>query len=172
MTPDATLDPFVNRLNHLERQLRWWKLAGCVLVAGLMIAAIAQQTFSKSKAVDAERFVVRDESGSVRAVFGVGVGNSGREESVGLRFASRNGVTRADFFLDLDGTPFLRLRDSEGKVVVQADVSPNDVPGVVLWRRRAGTNGPRPTILVTFGKDDLPTLMLADQRGRVSWKAP
>lgn len=172
MTSDRDLETVVKRLSRVERELRWWRRLGFLLVAGLLIAPTAQQAFSRSRAVEAERFVVRDEHGNVRAVLGVGIGSSGREESVGLRLVARDGASRGEFFLDVDGTPFLRLQDREGKVALQADVAPNDIPGFVLWGKRRGADSRRATTVMTFGKDDLPLLMLSDQRGNVVWRAP
>src|SRR6266849_1502804 len=84
MTSDRDLETVVKRISRVERELRWWRRISFLLVAGLLIGPTAQQAFSRSRAVEAERFVVRDEHGNVRAVLGVGIGSSGREESVGL----------------------------------------------------------------------------------------
>lgn len=172
MTRDRDLETVAKRLDRVEGELWWWRRVGFLLVAGLLIAPTAQQAFSTGRAIEAERFVVRDEHGSVRAVLGVGIGSSNREEAVGLRLAARDGASRAELFLDFDGTPFLRLQDREGKVALQADVAPDDTPGVVLWGRHKGADNRRATTLVTFGKNDLPAVMLSDQRGRVVWRAP
>jgi hypothetical protein len=167
------LEAVVTRLNRVERELRSWRRLGFLLVAGLLIAPTAQQAFSKGRSVEAERFIVRDERGSVRAVLGVGVGSPGGEESVGLRLSARDGSTRGEFFLDVDGTPFVRLQDRGGKVALQADVAPNDIPGFVLWGKRQGADARRQaSALVTFGKDDLPIVLLSDRQGRVVWRVP
>lgn len=172
MTPDGSLEAVLTRLTRVEREVRWWRYVGVVLMSGFTIVPLAQEALSKNRTVEAERLVIRDEGGSVRAVFGIGVGSSPRGESVGLRLTAKDGVSRAELFLDVDGMPFLRLGDRDGKVAVQADVSPNDIPGFLLWGKRTGAGGPRAATLVTFGQDDLPTIRLADQRGKIIWSVP
>jgi len=172
MTRGGSLEAVVTRLNRVEREVRWWRYAGAVLMSGFIIAPMAQEALSKNRTVEAERLVIRDEGGNVRAVFGIGIGSSPPGGSVGLRLTAKDGVSRAEFFLDLDGTPFLRLSDRDGKVALQADVSPNDIPGFVLWGKRRGAEGLRAATLVTFGKDGLPTVRLADQRGKIIWSVP
>ncbi len=143
-----------------------------VLVAGVMIVPMAHEALSKNRTVEAERFVVRDGNGHVRAVFGMGVDGPARDEVIGLRLTARDKVSRAELFLDVDGTPFLRLQDRAGRVALQADVSPDDIPGFVLLGKRVGTDGQRAAALVTFGRDDRPTVRLADQRGDTIWSVP
>jgi hypothetical protein len=172
MTPDGSLEAVVTRLNRVEREVRWWRYVGAVLMSGFILAPMAQEALSKNRTVEAERLVIRDEGGSVRAVFGIGIGSSSRGESVGLRLTAKDGVSRAEFFLDVDGTPFLRLGARDGQAALQADVSPNDIPGFVLWGKRTGAEGPRAATLVTFGNDGLPTVRLADQRGKIIWSVP
>ncbi len=82
---EPTLDTLTQRLDRLERQARWWRVAGsstaCALVL-LMLLGAAQSP----KEIQAKRFTLIDRSGAPAAWLG----------------------------LDNTGKPFLSLRDDSG----------------------------------------------------------
>jgi hypothetical protein len=69
MSP-ATCELLTKRLDRLERELRWWRRGG--LAAFLTLAALVTmgQILPGTKVLEAEKFVLRDSKGKVRAVLG------------------------------------------------------------------------------------------------------
>ena len=67
---EPTMETLARRLDKVERENRWLKLAGVVAVA--VIAAVVlmgQATPSKvAKVIEAEKFVLKDIHGKVRAL--------------------------------------------------------------------------------------------------------
>ncbi len=73
---EPTMDNIVKRLDRLEREKRRWRCLGILMLIG--VTALLAMGQSKStghlddlKVIEAERFIVKDEDGNVRAVLGV-----------------------------------------------------------------------------------------------------
>jgi hypothetical protein len=64
------------RLALVERQLRWLKRLGALAVAMGAVAVLVAQGRSNPKTVEAERFIVNDTDGHVRAVLSAEAGSA------------------------------------------------------------------------------------------------
>jgi hypothetical protein len=65
-----TVDTLTQRLDRLERESRRWKLAACLSVLGMVAVALIGQAAPRYRIVEAEKFVLRDSAGRVRATLG------------------------------------------------------------------------------------------------------
>ena len=71
-----TLGHLVERVDRLERENRRLKVVGTV-AAALLATVITMGQASRAKVVEAESFVVRDQTGAARVVMGTGSGGAG-----------------------------------------------------------------------------------------------
>jgi hypothetical protein len=69
--------------------------------------------FLTPKVVEAEKFVLRDSTGKIRAELGEGEGSA-----IGLKLFDGNGRCRAELVVASDGGSGLQLRDDNGKLRV------------------------------------------------------
>jgi hypothetical protein len=98
------------RVSRLEAQLRWWRRGG---LAALIVAAslvLMGQARPFGKVVEAEKFIVRDSRGRIRAILGPSTSSLKPSEHV-------IGLEQGLFFYDDDGTYRASLRelDAPGK---------------------------------------------------------
>ena len=102
---EPTMDTLARRVDKVERENRWLKQAGVVALA--VIAAVVlmgQATATKvAKVVEAEEFVLKDASGTVRSRLEVW------EDTVSLTLHDRNGNERLSLGVKDDGSPWVRL---------------------------------------------------------------
>src|SRR4051794_30327323 len=99
------------RLARLERECRQWRRRGVIAVLiGALVAVIGgARKADEPKTVEAERFVVRDKAGKVRAEMGL--------DSEGLpqiRLSDKDGVNRWVGLVKGD-TPSLSLHGKDGQ---------------------------------------------------------
>ena len=114
------------RLGRLEREVRWWRLGAL----GAMVLLVALGAAPRGTTLEAERLVIRDAKGTVRAVLGtetvgrglpsfpMGLGLSKElppDRRFGLYVYREDGVEAAGLTLTSDGEPFLILRDRQDK---------------------------------------------------------
>jgi len=118
------------RLDRLERENRRWRRAGTgVLIVIAAFALMGQAIQGRvPKAMEAERFVLRDTGGRVRAALGMEA-----DGSVGLWLLDSAGKTRAGVGVSREGSPVMALADQTGKVTPFADTD-----------RRPWPQSPRP----------------------------
>ena len=93
---ELTIETLAPRLERLERENRWLKWLGCALVittiaAMLINAKRPELILSPSRTVEAEKFVLKDSSGKVRAVLG--------ESESKLSYLSNSGGSQYGLFL-------------------------------------------------------------------------
>jgi hypothetical protein len=105
------------RLDRLERHNHYLKLAGALMVIGLVAGALTGPAVGSSPVVEAEKFILKDRSGRVRAAFGLG-----GDGSPVLAFNDEDGMTRLVLGI-LDGQPQLNFASRGGKVVWKAPSS-------------------------------------------------
>lgn len=181
MTPDMpALAEMLVRLKKLERQNRRFKLAGITVLvlaaAGLMMGLASP----KDQQVEAERFVVRDASGKVRALFGVtpngdtllALSDQNGTMRVGLfaypdgvsslTFADKNGKDRATLAVSSDLHVGLVLKDQAGEVRAGLNVSADGSSALALGDKN-GTN----RAMLTLMPNGEPGLLLSDQAGNI-----
>jgi hypothetical protein len=118
------------RLERLERENRRIKLAGgaALLAAVALVLMGESKPDSIAKAVDAERFVVRDTSGTVRAVLGVNP-----DGNMGLEIRDANGKAGAALGMGTNGNPALRLDGRAGKTGIALGVRSNNNPAMEFY---------------------------------------
>lgn len=158
---EPTMETLERRLFRVERENRRLKGAGVVALAVIAtVMLMGQATGSKvAKIVEAESFVVRDESGKARAQLGVmadgaatlrlyDVDGKAFAELVGMSYGAgalqlrdRHGIVRAILFVGATEEPYFRLYDLKGKpridLAVEAGVRPiiavRNEAGKALW---------------------------------------
>ena len=177
---EPTMETLARRLDKVEWENRWLKRAGIVAVAGIAAAVLMGQATPRkvAKVIEAEKFVLRDAGGTVRArleilSFGkvqlvlfdkdekpqsiLGVGSDG----AGLILGGKEGTT----FLS---TTLLLFSGKDFKVRLGMALFPPQEPGLIL----AGSNGKHRAKLI-LGDDSAAALRFLDPDGKkVIWSAP
>jgi len=111
---EPTMDKLMERLNRLEGENCWLKrIVALVVVVIAAVFLMGQAKVSKvAKVIEAEKFVVRDKSGKVRAALQISA-----EGGPSLDLYDKNGKNRAQLaILEFGGpTPILFLLDRNEK---------------------------------------------------------
>lgn len=104
---EATMETLVRRLDRLERENRRLKAVGVVALAVMAaVGLMGQATATKvAKVVEAEEFVLRDDSGTARARLGLEMFS----DSVGLTLTDRDGRKRLSLGVNDHGSPWVQL---------------------------------------------------------------
>lgn len=87
------------------------------MLAGLVAVLLMGQAPARSRTLEAEKLVLKDRSGKIRAVLGEG----GEDRELGLYLYDGKQVPRAALVLDLAGSPMLRLAAETGADRVRLD---------------------------------------------------
>lgn len=109
---DPTLESLRARLDRLERHNRYLKLAGALLLTGMLVSGAMAQGFSP--VVEAERLVLKDRAGRARAAFGLA-----GDGSPVLSFNDEDGMTRLLLGI-VNGEARLNVASRDGKIVWKA----------------------------------------------------
>jgi hypothetical protein len=123
----ATLDTLEKRLGRLEREIRWWRVGAL----GAVVLLVALGAAPRGTTLEAERLVIRDAKGTVRAVLGSETGERGwsrlpyllwlpkpaPEAKFGLYLYTEQGVEVSHLNLSPDGNPQLLLIDPQQRAV-------------------------------------------------------
>ena len=117
------------KLSDLQRSNRRLKamLGALVLVGGGLIA-MAQASPSATDVSQAREFLLRDDSGRVRAVLG-----TSPDGAVGFSLDDANGQTRVTLAVDRNGSPGLDLFDQSGKRRAIISLGQHGEPGAGLY---------------------------------------
>ena len=170
------------RLDRLERENRRWRRAGAgVLIVIAAFALMGQAIQGVPKAMEAERFVLRDTGGRVRAALGMEA-----DGSVGLWLLDSAGKTRAGVGVSREGSPVMALADQTGKSRLSLTLT--DGPGLSLRdqdRTRISLSvlaegsgiyvwdqAGRERVVLIVAADGSQVLGFRDKDGKVIWKAP
>ncbi len=127
---EPTIDNMVKRLDRLERENRWFRRMGAVVLVGITALVLMGQAQPNkvAKVVEAEKFVLRNgESGKVLAEL-KGESKSGY---VGLDLYDFPGYKRAEFRVSSLWGPALILKAEDGDVVASLGYS-TDGDGLTL----------------------------------------
>ena len=153
MTPQTSdWQALTGRVDKLEKQNRRLKQAGAVALI-IAAAVVLMGQASPPRTVEANEFVLKDSSGTVRGRF------STYGQNTMLRLFDANGKSR--LWLHVGG---LVLWDNEGKT--RAALSMNEEETILDL---VGTNGSG----AHLGMDvDGPGLILSDKDNKVLWRAP
>jgi hypothetical protein len=170
----------VQTLARVETEHRRLKRVAVAALAGIAAVVLMGQARPSrvAKVVEAERFVLRDGRGRLRADLRmadragpelalydedvprllVGLGSDG---SPSLALYGKDGVQRASLDLQSDGTVAMHFTDTGGQRRVGLSIGSNGVPGLALL----GQDGTR-RIDLELSVDGRPRLRLADANGR------
>ncbi len=107
-------DTLIQRLDQLERDNRRLRMDGDFKIVGMITWALMGQAVGSSPTVEAQRVILRDSSGKIRASFGLAGDGS---PLLGLN--DGDGATRVVLGV-FNGKPELTFSGSDGKVVWKA----------------------------------------------------
>jgi hypothetical protein len=117
---EPTIGNLIERLNHLERQYRWSRRMGTVVIvaiAGIVMMGQAKPVRG-GKIIEADAFVLRDSNGKVHAILGI------ENNTTFLRFYDNDGRPRIATALTAEGNPALSFVHKDGKpALTLSDVS-------------------------------------------------
>ncbi len=164
------IDNTAQRLNRLERDnLRLKQLAVLVLLGVAAILFMGQsKPQGSAKVVEAERFILRDESGKVRARLEV------VKEKVGLDIHDEDGTIRASLTLIRDGAPSLNLYDKDGNRRATLGYTELEITRAVTTLKNTPTGMRTEYQILPTGtvKRAESSLVLFDKDRKVIWRAP
>jgi len=154
---DLALKTLTQRLERLERENRGPKLTGAILLLAFVAVGTMGQLPLKavSKVVEAERFVLRDTNGKLRATLVVAA-----DGTSGLSFFDQNGKGRLRLYVATSG-PSLALADQNEKLRATLAIDADGTPGLALFDQNEGIRA-----VLALLSDGAPTLALADQNGK------
>jgi hypothetical protein len=95
----ASSQLLAERLDRLERELRWWRRGGLAACLALIALATMGQGLQTTRIVEAEKFVLKDNKGKVRAVLG----------------NEHQGVPATPDYLSIAGQYGLHFYDADGR---------------------------------------------------------
>lgn len=147
---ETPVDVLARRIDRLERQNRRFKRGVTAIVLGIVAVLLMGQTVAKSPTVEAQKLVLKDKRGKIRAV----LGEFSDDEPLGLLVFDASQRIRAKLGLQEDGSPILALADDRGVDRVML----HPVSGL-----RVLGDGPSVTLGVHLGNE--PTLQLNDKDG-------
>ena len=139
----------VQRIERLERQNRLFKRAATVAALAVIAVVVMGQAAPRTSTVEAQKFVLKDKTGKIRAMLGEGVDNE-----IGLLIYDGKQRPRAMIAVDDNDLPVIRVSDDAGRERVVLDA----ISGV-----RVEGNGPRVVLGVQHGNE--PALQLIDKDG-------
>ena len=146
------------RLERLERRHRRWRNVGVAGALGLAALALMGQK-PPARAVEAERFILRDAAGRVRAELLVD-----GDQSVALRFKDADGMPRLTVGTE-NGAALIVLNEQGGKLRAGLVSLPHGAPGLNLYDA-AG----KPRAELSLNRDGAPALTFNDRDGFATWK--
>src|SRR5712692_4037060 len=118
----------MGRLAKLEGEHRRFKRLGSLALVALAAVGLMGQARGGgpkgAKSIEAEHFLVRDESGTIRG--GLGINPQG---GVGVWF---NGQTKVSMGVGLDGRAGMRLTDDAGKLRGAFALQPDGLAGIEI----------------------------------------
>ena len=109
------------RLDRLERENRWWRGFAILTLVVLSIVMLTGQVTPGNRVVEANRFILKDATGTVRAALGFS-----RDGSPGLTIVDKQGSPRIGLLVKgEDGWPSLGFTGRDGKPLVALVVEPD-----------------------------------------------
>ncbi|MFQ5930764.1 MAG: hypothetical protein ACE5MK_13810 [Acidobacteriota bacterium] len=166
----STMDILARRLNRLERENLWLKRLATFVFFGVVALILLGQAkpLDGAKVVEAERFILRDNSGRVRARLGV------FNEKLALAFHDEDGTVRASLTILRDGKPSLNLYDQAGNT--RATLGYTELQGTrtltTLENKRSGMGTKYVTTRTGRVTRSESSLVLFGKDRTVIWRAP
>ena len=146
------------RLERLERRQRRWRGAALAGVLGIAALALMGQKHA-GRTVEAERFILRDAAGRVRAELMLD-----NEQSVALRFKGADGAPRLTVGTE-NGAALIVLNERGGKLRAGLVALPHGAPGLNLYDESG-----KPRAELSLNRDGAPALTFNDRDGFAIWK--
>ena len=150
------------RLDRLEREVRWWKLFGGSAMALLgLVLLIAATGVKVADAIRTKRFVLVDTNGKRRAEWGVSTAGA-----VGLNLYGKDGTTgRAGLAVDVHDVPRLYLASESGRrgVLLSSGIGSS---AMELYNSES-----KPSLRVMLWVNAAPHIEIYED-GNAIWKAP
>lgn len=181
---EPTLEQRLERLERENRRLKRAWLAALAVIVALVLVGTGPSPPEPTKVIEAEKLVLRDTVGTIRAVLGPGelgglyhltLFDMNGKELVGLGTALDQAVllfndshrkTRAEIRV-LHGTPTLTLYDETGKSRAWLGIAPDGSAALRLYAPDGITRG-----VMRVGANAVPALGLLERDGKVIWSAP
>jgi hypothetical protein len=191
MTSDTSeLQAIKKRLSDLEAQNRRLMWSGLSLLAALSAFVLMGQAAATPKVIEAQRFVLKDANGDVRAwlgLFGKGseliLGNTNKEPKMTLKVSEDAsdlhffGEEHSGMNLGVDlGNPAISMAGGSGKgkadiafstsgpaITVQDGIGFSTVVGAAQWKAQSGGEAKQFSAA---------SVTLLDKSGKIIWKAP
>ena len=154
---DLTL---ARRVERLERAQRRWRRLATLSVLGMVALALMGQK-PAPRIVEAERFVLRDAAGRVRAELVVD-----GEQSVALRFKDADSMPRLSVGTE-NGAAVVVLNEQGGRVRAGLVTLPHGAPALTFY----DSNGKNRAELA-LTREGAPALTITDRDGFLAWKTP
>jgi hypothetical protein len=161
---ESTID-LARRVERLERANRRWRggaILGLLLLASAGLLGQAPVVPGAAKAVDAERFNLRDAAGHLRGSLGVTT-----DGTTSLVLYNTAGAHQVGLGVLPDGTASIFLGSPAGRTVTELTLYRDGTPSLVM-RDRAG----KTRMLLGAAADGQPFLYFLDPAGANTWKAP
>jgi len=158
---DERYETIVRRVERLEGEARRWRCAATALALAVVALATPGATVPR-RVVEAQKFVVRDASGRVRAE----LGPTDSDTELALRFRDQRGAQRLTVGMENE-TALLVLGDQTGRPRAGLVTLAEGAPGLTLYDRTG-----RARVELGLAREGEPRVALLDARGGSAWKAP
>ena len=174
---EPTFSTLAERLDRLEREVRWWRRVGGVALAVLGVGLLLGATPTRvADELLAKRLVIVDSQGKERILLGEEL-----VRGIGLQVLDADGATRIGLMVKhLRGdNPYLHFRGpNPGWVHFSAELDDTGSPMLELFKHRAGDkpvfagSAPNFASAALSVKPDGSTVLAFVKDGKVIWKAP
>jgi hypothetical protein len=151
----------VQRIESLEREVRRWRRGAVLLTLAAVGLATMAHASTGTRVVEAQRFVLKDSQGRVRAEWG-----GDNDHSIALRFKDDSGAPRLTLGLE-DDAALLVLSEKGGRPRAGLVTLGHGVPGLTFYDALG-----RARAELGLARDGAASVSLIDARGGVSWKSP
>ena len=162
---ELAMAALAQRVERLERDNHRWRRGGILGLLLLVSAGLLGQApvvTGAAKALDAERFNLRDGAGNLRGSLG-----ASSDGTASLVLYNAAGVHQAGLGVLPDGAASLFLGSPAGRTVTELTLYRDGTPSLVV-RDRAG----KTRMLLGASSDGQPFLYFLDAAGAHTWKAP
>ena len=180
---EATPDSLATRVGKLERENRIWRRS--LAAALLLFTGVVLMGQARSRALDAESFLLRDQNGKPRAAW-----QTGADGSPSLALFDDKGTTRLGFAL-LAGSPVLTFADQEARSRIVLGQSEDGIltlafrgSGDKILRAGLSANPDGSAAFALYDKegkarlglevqpDGSSDIVVMNRAGKITWKAP
>ena len=165
---EPTMETLARRLDRVERENRWLKQAGVVALAVIAAVVLMGQVTQESRIVEAEKFVLKDENGITRGVFGLTLLDIGIPV---LALYDSDGNRRAVLGLSGADTPSLILSDETGTDRITIGVGNDSNPVLFFWPKGPHKKTTPARIQLSLDADGYSRLSLGSRKARITLAA-